>query len=327
MYILSYAGLLLGLIILTLLLTWHGLSEIFYLLLTSGWYLLSLPIVWIPSFISAVVSWRLLFPISRTPPFIHLLMAHWMGRAINTLLPVATIGGEIAKARLVTLWGTSGINTSASVLVNKTVQALSLIPWGIIGTFLLFYLAIDNEIAVPAMIGISLLGIGIFGFILVQRAGMVSYMAKFMSKFIRTGNRDSITNNAGEIDLVVLDLYRNQRRFTYAVLWQTLGLILETTEVWLACYFLGHPIDLLGALMLKSLTSTLNNIAFFVPNGYGIQEGGYVMVGSLLGLTPDFSLALSLATRIRELFIDLPGLLVWQHIEGKWFFIKKRSAS
>lgn len=327
MYILSYAGLLLGLIILTLLLMWHGFSEIFYLLLTSGWYLLLLPIVWAPSLIFAVFSWRLLFPTSRTPPFIHLLMSLWMGRAINTLLPVATIGGEIAKARLITLWGTSGIDASASVLVDKTVQALSLIPWGIIGTFLLFYLAIDNEIAVPAIIGISLLGIGIGGFILVQRVGMFSYMAKFMSKFIRTGNWASITDNAEEVDLVVLDLYRNQRKFALAVFWRTLGLMLETTEVWLACYFFGHTISLLEALMLKSLTSTMNNIIFFIPNAYGIQEGGYVMVGALLGMSPDFSLALSLATRIRELLIDLPGLLAWQHIEGRQFLNKKRTAT
>ena len=324
MYILSYIGLLSGLIILTLLLAWHGLSEIFHLLLTSGWYLLSLPIVWAPSFIIAAVSWRMLFTVSRTPPFMHLLAALWMGRAINTLLPVATIGGEIAKARLITLWGASGIDASASVLVDKTVQALSLIPWGILGTFLLFYLAIDNEIAIPTMAGISLLGIGIGGFILVQKAGMFSTMAKFMSKFIRSENWASIAGNAGKVDLAVLNLYGDQRRFALAILWQTLSLMLETAEVWLACYFFGHTISLLEAITLKSLTSTLNNIVFFIPNAYGIQEGGYIMVGTLLGLTPDFSLALSLATRVRELCIDLPGLLAWQHLEGKRYLNKKR---
>ena len=77
------------------------------------------------------------------------------------------------------------------------------------------------------------------------------------------------------------------------------------SEVWLACYLLGFPISIIEALMLKSLTSTISDIAFFVPNAYGVQEGGYVMLGALLGMTPDIALAVSLATRIRELVVLL----------------------
>ena len=68
--------------------------------------------------------------------------------------------------------------------------------------------------------------------------------------------------------------------------------------------------------MLKSLTATLADIAFVVPNAYGIQEGSYMMVGALLGMSPDLSLAVSLAVRIREVIIDVPGLLAWQFIES-----------
>ena len=75
-------------------------------------------------------------------------------------------------------------------------------------------------------------------------------------------------------------------------------------------------------MMLKSLTSIITDIAFMIPNGYGIQEGGYVMLGALIGLSPEFSLAISLATRIRELIVDLPGLLYWQHVEAKYFLKK-----
>ena len=71
--------------------------------------------------------------------------------------------------------------------------------------------------------------------------------------------------------------------------------------------------------MLKSLTSIITDLAFIIPNGYGIQEGGYLVLGVLIGLTPEFSVAVSLATRVRELIIDIPGLLYWQHIEVKYF--------
>ena len=101
--ILSYIGLLVGILILTLLIFWQGFSEIFGLLFKSGFSLLLLPVVWLPSLIIAVISWYQLFPNKLIPPFKELLLALWIGRAINTLLPVATIGGEIAKARLLIL--------------------------------------------------------------------------------------------------------------------------------------------------------------------------------------------------------------------------------
>ena len=105
-------------------------------------------------------------------------------------------------------------------------------------------------------------------------------------------------------------------------MWRTFGLILQTSEVWLACYLLGHPIGLIEAIMLKSLTSIITDLAFIIPNGYGVQEGGYLVLGVLVGLTAEFALALSLATRVRELIIDIPGLLYWQHIEVKYFHKK-----
>ena len=312
---LSFIGLVLGLFVLTLLIFWQGFDEILDLLSKSGLLLLSLPIVWLPSFVVAVISWYYLFPKKTIPPFKELFLSLWIGRAINTILPVATIGGEIAKARLLILWGRPAKNVCASVLVDKTVQALALIPWAIIGTALLIFLAIDNELAMYIMLGTFLLGLGIAGFIFIQRAGIFSFFANIIGKYNNTTDWGEITLKATDIDLLVKDIYNDKKRFFVSILWRTLGLILQTSEVWLACYLLGHPISLFEALMLKSLTSIITDLAFIIPNGYGVQEGGYLMLGVLIGLTPEFSLALSLATRIREIIIDLPGLLYWQYIE------------
>lgn len=320
--IVSYIGLLVGLLVLTWLIVWQGIDEIFELLAQTGFALLTLPIIWFPSLIAAVVSWHFLFPIKRIPPFKQLLLSLWMGRAINTLLPVASIGGEFAKARLLILWGHPGIDACASVLVDKTVQALALVPWAIIGTGLLVYLAIDNELAKLILLGTFLLSLGIVGFVIVQRAGMFGFIAQIIGKFNTSDGWGKITDNAHDVDALVMELYGNKKRFFIAIFWRTLGLILQTTEVWLACYLLGHPISIIEALMLKSLTSIITDIAFVIPNGYGVQEGGYVMLGALIGLSPEFSLAVSLATRVRELIVDLPGLLYWQHIETKYLLKK-----
>ena len=73
--ILSYIGLLVGILILTLLIFWQGFAEIFGLLFESGFSLLLLPVVWLPSLIIAVISWYQLFPNKIVPPFKELLLA------------------------------------------------------------------------------------------------------------------------------------------------------------------------------------------------------------------------------------------------------------
>jgi hypothetical protein len=57
--------------------------------------------------------------------------------------------------------------------------------------------------------------------------------------------------------------------------------------------------------------------AFVVPGGWGLQEGAYVVLGQMVGLEPEIALALSLATRARELMTGVPALIVWQFIEGR----------
>jgi hypothetical protein len=186
----------------------------------------------------------------------------------------------------------------------------------------LVYLAIDNELAKLIMLGTFLLGLGIVGFVIIQRAGIFGFITRFIGKFHTSDGWEKITNNAHDVDSVVKEIYGNKKRFFAAILWRTLGLIWQTSEVWLACYLLGHPIGLIEALMLKSLTSIITDIAFVIPNGYGIQEGGYLMLGALIGLNLELSLAISLATRVRELIVDLPGLVYWHNIEAKFLLNK-----
>jgi len=231
---LPIVGLILGLLIFVILILWQGIGDIFDLLVTSGWKLLTLPIVWFPCLIAAAISWRMLFPKQHTPEFAAVFKALWIGRAINTLLPVATIGGEIAKARLITLWGTSGVDASASVLVDKTVQAMAVAVWAFTGTLLLIYLALNNELAIAAMLGVIALAGGLLGFILVQHAGMVGFMAMAVGKFVSSDGWEEITNNAKEVDAIVRVIYKDYRSVTISTLWRTFGLVLQTSEVWLA---------------------------------------------------------------------------------------------
>ena len=119
------------------------------------------------------------------------------------------------------------------------------------------------------------------------------------------------------MDTSVRQIYQNRISVLFAILVKTLGLIIQTTEVWLACWLLGHPVGIVEAVMLKSLTATATDIAFLIPNGYGIQEGAFIIFGAILNIDPATALSLSLAIRLREIIIDIPGLLLWQYTEAR----------
>lgn len=319
MRMITQLGLALGLLILIALLVWQGVLDVVDLLITSGWQLLWLPLLWVPQFIPATQAWRILFKPLQQPGFVHALLAMWMGRAVNNMLPVATIGGEIVKARLVNFWGTPGINAAASVMVDKVIQALSVALWGLIGVCLLVYLTNNDQLALYAFIGFIILTACAVAFLYVQKAGFLGMLAALCGKLIKTEALEGISFNAREVDATVNDIYAHKRRIAIAVTLRTLALMFQTAEVWLACALLGHPIGVLEAIMLKSLTSTLSDVAFIIPNGYGIQEGAFIMVGTLVGLPTDVALAVSLAIRIHDLIFDPAGLMNLHRIESKQF--------
>src|SRR5262245_45013793 len=53
-------------------------------------------------------SWRLLIPPAGRPRWGTTLRMRWIGESVNALLPVAQIGGDFARARLLSLGGVSG---------------------------------------------------------------------------------------------------------------------------------------------------------------------------------------------------------------------------
>lgn len=76
--------------------------------------------------------------------------------------------------------------------------------------------------------------------------------------------------------------------------------------------------------MLECLGQAVRSAAFAVPGALGVQEGGYLLFSVSIGIAPEIGLALSLIKRVRELLLGLPGLLVWQILEGRNFLQRQR---
>ena len=123
-------------------------------------------------------------------------------------------------------------------------------------------------------------------------------------------------------------LYVDPGKILSGCFWHLMSWMAGAVEIWLILYFIGIPIGLTEALIMESLGQAVRTAAFLVPGALGVQEGGYLLLGSLFGLAPEVGLGISLAKRVREYFLGILGLLTWQVIEGgRLLGSRKQSAS
>ncbi len=320
----SALGLLVGLAAVAALVAWQGLDAVASALASLGWGVLVLPLAFLPHLALAAYSWGLLFPAGQAPGLGRFVRATWIGLSVDTLLPLASISGEVAKVHALMQTGTAGVDAGASVLADKTVQAISLVLWGLVGAALLVGLEAGGELVGAVLVAAALLAAGIAGFVAVQMAGTFAFLARLLGTARGPGRWANLVGNAEALDAAIRATYRRPGRFAAACLVQLLARVALTAEVWLAALLIGHGISLWEALLLKSLTGALRGLVFVVPGAWGIQEGGYIVRGALIGLSPELMLAVSLATRARELAVSLPGLLVWQGLEGRSLWRRAR---
>src|SRR5574338_259576 len=158
---LAWLGLLVGLAALIVIVAWNGLGTVAQIIATGGWAILLLVLYFVVDVAGGALSWHLLFARDRAPSLRLTLASSWMGSAMNALLPVANIGGEVVRARKVMRHGIDGASAGASVIVDKTVQGLTVLLWGLVGLAVLVGHSIDREVVVGAAIGFALFGAGI----------------------------------------------------------------------------------------------------------------------------------------------------------------------
>lgn len=323
----SWLSFFLGLALITLLALWQDVAVIAQRLTAPGWGILWVAVFALPDLLLSSASWRFLFtPNGHQPTYRNTVAAMWIGTSVNTVLPVASVGGEWVKARLLTKWATPGTYAAASVVVDKTVQALSVLLGAILGMVFLFLIAPDPQILSAALLGCALLAIGIIGFVLAQCAGTFGFLARLPASIARSPKWQSLASNAVILDTAILAIYRQPSAILLASGVRLLLRILMAGEVWLAALLIGYPIKIEEALILTSLGMAIRSAGFVIPGGLGIQEGGFIAIGTMLNLPPHVALSISLATRIRELITAFPGLLAWQYLESQMLWPRLAAA-
>jgi putative membrane protein len=290
---------------------WQGVGEVAEALGRAGWGLFAIALLHLPPLWADAMGWRRLFPPGQRPPRRVMLRARWIGESINDLLPVLQMGGNVVKAWLLVGRGVPVNQAGASVIVDITLVVMTQILFTLLGIGLVVPL-LGARGSLIILVGTGIMAILLAGFYVAQRRGFLSIVARVWRRGFGVAESISVSNGAATIDAEVLRLYGGHRTLAASGVWHILSWFLGVGEVWLALRLLGHPVNIGTALLFETLGQAIRTGAFAVPGALGVQEGGYILVGGALGIEPSIALALSLARRVRELLLGLPGLAVWQ---------------
>lgn len=241
--------------------------------------------------------------------------------AVNRLLPVAGVGGELVGIRILVRRGVEAAAAAASVITEVVLTTLSLVLFAAFGLALFLASSGGDSSLHSIALGVALaLPLPVACLWLIGEGRLVRWLKRFASV---------ITGSAGEapgwlqsipaLEAELSALVRRRRRLAFAALFQLAGIASGAAESWLALRLLGHPIGVQTALIIESVTLFARNLAFAVPAGLGAQEAGIVLICSAVGLGQDAALGLALAKRMREVLLGLPALAGWHLWESvRW---------
>jgi putative membrane protein len=307
-----------GAALFTFLLARQGASQVGAAFASAGWAIAAVVVYHfaVPVLLDAIAWWAL-FPKSDRLSLWQLLWMRWIGESVSTLVPSAAVGGDVVRARLAALRGASLPIAAASVLVDITLGVFVQIAFTLSGLALIVGVTGHQGFVRPTLIG-ALIGIvAIVGFYIVQRLGMFRFIAVVISRLANSPEWHSLVQGGQTLDQAIHALYARRRGVIGCCASTAASLVLGAGEIWIALHAIGLHATLVNAVILQSMVLTIRSAMFPVPGALGVQEGGYVLVGNLLGIPGDAAFALSLIARVRELILGIPGLISWQLIEAR----------
>ncbi len=307
-----------GAALFTFLLIRQGAPQVGAALASAGWWIGAVVIyhLAVPLLLDATAWWVLFSKPERLPVW-QLFWMRWIGESVSTLIPSAAVGGDVVRARLAALRGVSIPTAAASVLVDITLGVFVQIGFTLLGLGLIVSVTGHQGFVRPTLIGAMIGVLAIIGFYVVQRLGMFRFFGKMISRLANADDWHSLVHSGRSLDETIRRLYARRWGVIGCCLWTVMSLILGSGEIWIALQALGLQATIVNSLILQSMVLTIRSAMFPVPGALGVQEGGYVLIGNLLGIPGDAAFALSLIARVRELILGIPGLISWQLIEAR----------
>jgi putative membrane protein len=297
---------------------WFGLDDVGNALASVGWGMLAVGLTRAATVSIAGAGWWLLFPVGRPLRLRTAVLMRLIREAINALLPLTQVGGDIIGARLLTFWAVPGPLGAATVIVDVLLQALTLFLFVALGIMTLLALGTDTTLAEAAATSLAVAAPTLGVFYLAQRRGGHRILHFMLSRL----KSDSDWRLLGTVDAVYQNLsvvYARRSRLAASGVVHMIGWLVGVAEVLIVLRCIGLPVTLSEALVIESLVQAVRGASFAVPGALGAQEAGLIFLCGIFQIPPDQALALSFVKRAADLVIGVPGLVTLQILEGRHF--------
>ena len=305
------------------LVAWFGAQTIGGEVLQAGWAIPATLALHVFQLYLSAIAWRISVGV-RAPRMKAYFRLRWIREAVNSLLPVAQMGGNLVGIRMLAQRGVPGAVAGAGTTLDLTIEALTQFVWTLVGISVLAAISSDQSWKPWVQGGLVAMGLGLAGFVVAQRAGMLRLIEALAHRLQRVFPSLSMDQVRG-LHAELMRLQSNRPALAKAAALHLLAWALGTFEVWLALSVMGVRIGPAEALVIESLGMAARSAGFVVPGALGVQEAGFILVCGLFQIHPDTAIALSMVKRVRELLVGVPGLIAWQWSEGKRV-VKRRKA-
>lgn len=305
-----------GLLAVIALVAWNGFGRVAASLLSvgsGGFALLCAFQVFVAALLG--IAWRVIAPIGTGRRGLGVdavfVWARLLRDACGSCLPFSQVGGFVVGARGLSLHGQTWQVASLATVGDLTAEFLTMMVFAAAGLVVLVAHHVHGMSgAMVAAMLVAVIGLGV----LVMPVRAAPLFAKFGRTMLGRGF-DLAGGNIQSIEPELAQIYGRTDRFTACNVIHFIGWVAKGIGGFIAFRLLGAPISLLDALAIEGLLHAGLVIAVLVPGYAGVQEGGYILLGTAFGVPPEIALGTSLLRRGRDIAIGIPVLLVWQFVE------------
>jgi len=318
---LAWLGAPAGLVLLTALVVAQGWSAILATFAHAGWALLLVLPARLLTLALDTRAWRLLldpFDPGRAAGPLFLLWVGSVREAVNRLLPVAGVGGEVVGVRLALLRIPDTTALAATVIVEVLLTIGVIYLFCGIGVLLMAHMAAGlGQVWIVGAALLLSLPLPLLAWWLLRHGAPFARLERWALRLLGPQNALSLHLDGKRLDACIKHLSGQRGRLARAGGLMLLSYLLGTFETWFALALLGHPVSLPTAIAIEALTQATRHASFLVPAGLGVQEAAVLLFGRLAGVGGEVALSLALVKRMREIALGVPALLSWQWLEAR----------
>ena len=208
-------------------------------------------------------AWFVLLPRDGRPSFIALLPLRWIGESINTTLPVAQVGGDVVRARLLQQRTAVPARGAASVAVDFCLSLFGQILFTLLGFVLLAQLSATASWWPAALSALLVPGFALFSWeLLVSRR----LLAAAEGVAARLGLR-RLAAALAALGAALALVAHSRTALAVSLSLHVASFLAHAAELWLTLYLMGAATGLAEATMLESLSLLARSAAFLIPSG------------------------------------------------------------